>query len=85
MTLLAGERERLEDARRRRLIDEARAAGLTEIRADELTARRFGVVEHPDGRRYKVVAGVVTDPRFSPAIAFYLAETGAVVWLEALP
>jgi hypothetical protein len=73
-----------EELRRQQRLRTAMRSDIPEIPRDELTAGRFGSVQHKDGRRFQIVRGEVDDARHSPVVAFYVTATGDVVFLEAL-
>lgn len=76
----------LNQARRDRLLAEARRAGLPEFRREDLQFTKFSVI-HKDGERFKIVRGEISDPGMAwcPAVAFVDDGDGSVIWLERLP
>ena len=54
---------------------------LPEFRREDVARGLYGYVTH-EGGLYRVVRGVVADPKFSPATAFYVGADGSPVFLE---
>jgi hypothetical protein len=67
--------------RRARALEHARKT-LPELDHKSLRFGPFGVIETPDGDRYKVVRGLIDDPSASAAHAFYIDPAGHAVYLE---
>ena len=76
-------RDDLAAQRSRRALEVAKSS-LPEFSADELTSGRFGLVLH-HGDQYRIVRGVVDEPKFSSAVAFFVNADGDAVYLERVP
>jgi hypothetical protein len=74
------------ELRRRRDLETARREGWPRLERDDLTFMRYGVVEHrPTGALYQLHRSELVDALYASAAAYYVTESGAIVFLEAPP
>ena len=75
-----------QELRRRRDLATARREGWPRLEPNDLVFMRYGVVEHtPTGALYHVHRGELVDGLYVSAAAYYVTESGAIVFLEAPP